>query len=61
MHEARERRRLGSLRHEKIKANDCVKLNTQHCLDLGPVSGKSLKFAGEKKEKDKENLTTFQF
>lgn len=43
MHEAIKKRRLGSL---KIKGTDCAKLSTQHCLDLGPVSGKSLKLAG---------------
>lgn len=46
MHEARKKRRRGSLRCEKIKGTDYAKLSTQHCLDLGPVSGKSLKVAG---------------
>lgn len=59
MHETRKRRRLGSLRHEKIKASDCVRLSTQHCLDLGPVSGESLKFAGGEEGERQRKLNHF--
>lgn len=39
MHEARKKRRLGSLRYEEIKDTDCAKLSSLHCLDLDPASG----------------------
>lgn len=54
MHEA-GKKRLGSLRCEKIKGTDCAKLSSLHCLDLDPVSGKLLMLAGgeERKRKNK--------
>lgn len=56
MHEA-GKKRLGSLRCEKIKGTDCAKLSSLHCLDLDPVSGKLLMLAEGEERKIEEKQT----